>query len=472
MEREWPGRGAWMITATAAEIDWQVAVAAIAAAADVPVALVVVGAAVTGDSPARPHLAGLLELTDEVALHQARDLVAAMARAHELVLVAAPAGLLVPLGPDGWNLAELAAAVGAPAVVVTGPGPDAVNHTTLALGALSGHGVAAAVVTIGEVDEAALPVTPAGRIPTGHAGDFAPAAEWLEPMLRPSAAPEAPPPVPEKDDSATVSGKRLVLGLGAVFVVMVLVVCGLALWGQPGQVEHRISISSRQGSGVTVPVPVPAVSLARRPSAADACPPSRQRVAPARPGAAVTARVNAAWQRIEKWLTAHAPASAGALRPPAPPERIDELQQQMSVAFPPDLVASLRRHDGVGSGFRFVLPHSYEPSSVDGIRTDWQTNCEVLANVDPTTPADWWDRAYVPFAADGAGGSLVLDQRPGGHGRVGDFYPESGTSFERWPASLAEMLELTARSLETGRPYAGRYFPKVDGSGVLSWATK
>lgn len=45
---------------------------------------------------------------------------------------------------------------------------------------------------------------------------------------------------------------------------------------------------------------------------------------------------------------------------------------------------------------------------------------------------------------------------------------EDGTRFERWPASVTELLEKTAQSLETGRPYEDRYRPKVV-DGVLDW---
>jgi hypothetical protein len=75
----------------------------------------------------------------------------------------------------------------------------------------------------------------------------------------------------------------------------------------------------------------------------------------------------------------------------------------------------------------------------------------------------------VPFATDGSGGCLLVDQTDGGHGRVGDFHAEDGTHFEGRPASLTELLEGTARSLETGCPYAGRYRPKVGPDRVLDW---
>ena len=219
----------WVVTSTAAGADARIVLAALAAAAEVPVAAVVLGAAMTAEDPARPYLAGLLELPEaaRLTLDQTRAMTAALVRAHDLVLVTAPAGLLVPIGEDGWTLADLAAAAGAPAVVVTGPGPHAANHTTLALGALAGHGIRAAVVTIGAADEGALPVSPAGRIPADPA-DFTTAADWLDPILRATTDPTAPSGPAPAAGRSTVSGKRLVLGLLAVFLVLVALVCGLA----------------------------------------------------------------------------------------------------------------------------------------------------------------------------------------------------------------------------------------------------
>ncbi|MEU8820438.1 hypothetical protein [Actinoplanes sp. NPDC048796] len=144
-----------------------------------------------------------------------------MRRAYGLVLVVAPEGLLVPLGADGWTLADLAEAVRAPAVVVTGAGADAVNHTTLMLGALAGHGISAAVVTSGDVDDDALPVRPAGRLG---------ADVWLDDMLVARDVVVAEPAV--LDRKPGVSGRRIAMALAAVFLVMILLVCGVAWFGR------------------------------------------------------------------------------------------------------------------------------------------------------------------------------------------------------------------------------------------------
>lgn len=458
-----------MVTPTSAEVDWRTAVAALAAAAEVPVALVSVGSPVGADDPVRGRVAGLLDLpgAERLSLDRARDLVTAVRQAHGLVLVVAPAGLLVPLGADGWTLADLAEALRAPAVVVTGAGTDAVNHTTLMLGALAGHGIAAAVVTIGEVDESALPVTPAGRIPADRppaehetpADALAGAAGWFDPILLAS-----PPPAPAVlDKRPAVSGKRIVLALVAVFAVMVLLVCAVA-W--TGRTEASLEPTSRAAVSVAPPATTPPVP---RPPVGMVCPEYAGPVDVGRPDAATTARVTKAWQRIEKWLAAHAPAGARVLGRPAPASRIDDVQRRMSVPFPPDLVASLRRHDGLSAGRGFDLPPFFAPSALDGILADWRLKCEILARTGDAWDEPWWDRDFVPFAEAGDGGSLLVDQRPGGHGRVGETFPEDGTSFERWPASVAELLEKTATSLETGRPYEGRYRPRVDQDGMLVW---
>lgn len=69
-----------------------------------------------------------------------------LASDHDLVLVEGAGGLLVALGEGGWTLADLAAAVGARAVVVARAGLGTLNHTALTLRALAGWGIPARVV--------------------------------------------------------------------------------------------------------------------------------------------------------------------------------------------------------------------------------------------------------------------------------------------------------------------------------------
>ncbi len=63
--------------------------------------------------------------------------------------------------------------------------------------------------------------------------------------------------------------------------------------------------------------------------------------------------------------------------------------------------------------------------------------------------------------------SPVVDQRPGNHGRVGEFFHEEGLNFARWPATLVELLEQTATALETGQTGGGLRTTVED--GYLVW---
>lgn len=67
----------------------------------------------------------------------------------DLVLVEGAGGLLVRYDPAGATIADLAAMLGAPVLVVTTPGLGTLNHTALTLEALSRRGLTAAGVVIG-----------------------------------------------------------------------------------------------------------------------------------------------------------------------------------------------------------------------------------------------------------------------------------------------------------------------------------
>jgi cell wall assembly regulator SMI1 len=429
VERGWAGRGPWLIAPTSADVDVKAVLEALVAASGDRVAAVLVG---PGEAV---KAAGVLHLADaeKIGVERARDLLGSMTRAYDLVLISGGTGLLVPLGLHGWTLVDLAVRLPAPVVMVTGSGPDAENQLALALDALSGRHIPAAVATF---EDGELSVKRVGAVPA-----------------------EAQQPIPVPSGTQPVSGKRFVSALAGVFVVMVLAACGLAYCNRPEETTTSFT------PAVVVSTVSHTAPPVRRRLSTDVCPEYLGPVTPGRPGRATTARVDRAWQRIEKWLAAHAPVSHGSLGPPASLAAIDEAQRRMSVTFPGDLVASLRRHNGAS---RFDLPPFFGPESVDQIYRDWQTNCKVLAGAGGEWPEPWWHPDFVPFADAGDGGSLLVDQRPGGHGRVGEFYAEDGTDFERWPASIAELLEKTATSLETGKPYEGRYRPQVT-DGILDW---
>jgi hypothetical protein len=132
------------------------------------------------------QVAALVELPGGTGLDAVAAVVRDLSAGHDRVVVLLDAGVATPLG-GGWTIADLANAVRAPVVVVTGTDTDAVGHAILALEALDRRQVPGSVIAVGDGgDFDALPVRLAGRIPADHAahGDsFATEARrWVDPL--------------------------------------------------------------------------------------------------------------------------------------------------------------------------------------------------------------------------------------------------------------------------------------------------
>jgi len=148
------------------------------------------------DTAARRSGRRLLDLDEVVAVIRRLD------AEHDLTLVEGAGGLLVRLGANGFTLADVAAALGAPAVIVAAAGLGTLNHTALTAAALRSAGVVCAGVVIGSwpaapdlaarcnledlPDVAGAPIL--GAIPAGSgavgAAEFAHgAARWLSSSL-------------------------------------------------------------------------------------------------------------------------------------------------------------------------------------------------------------------------------------------------------------------------------------------------
>src|SRR3954452_15189159 len=116
-------------------------------------------------------------------------------------------------------------------------------------------------------------------------------------------------------------------------------------------------------------------------------------------------RVDQAWDRIETWLAGHAPRTLATLIPPAQPSEIRAAEESLGVTFPPGLVASLLRHNGVRGEdahgdvdpAAFCLPSEHrllpvaEILSVTGLLRSVQG--------DDSEPGQWWQPAYVQVAS-------------------------------------------------------------------------
>jgi dethiobiotin synthetase len=96
--------------------------------------------------PLAPAAAARAAGVPALALSDVLEAVAIAAKEHDVVLIEGAGGLLVPMGDQGWTVADLAVALPAAAVVVARAGLGTLNHTALTLAALAGRGVPALVV--------------------------------------------------------------------------------------------------------------------------------------------------------------------------------------------------------------------------------------------------------------------------------------------------------------------------------------
>ncbi|MFF5231771.1 AAA family ATPase [Dactylosporangium sp. NPDC000521] len=283
-----PVRGPWVVTPTSSSVDWVVAAAALAATTGGSAAAVVLGGPsavpaatrspsvaaqppdvtaqppsvaapapdVTAQPPSvaalaphvaaqspdvtalaspvaalAPHVAALAELPAGTGLDAVAAVVRDLDAKHDRVVILVGDGVVTPTGGD-WTVADLATAVRAPVIVVTGAGPDAVGHTLLALEALDRRKVPGSVIVVGDGgDFDALPVRLAGRIPAGHAafaGDFAVAAAgWVDALDGSRPASEQPPVVTaaRPRDLQTRVAIRAAWTLGIAFLLAIVLLC-------------------------------------------------------------------------------------------------------------------------------------------------------------------------------------------------------------------------------------------------------
>jgi hypothetical protein len=236
-----PARGPWIVTPTASSVDWVVAAAALAATAGGTSAAVVLGSPAAAIGVLAPHVAALAELPADTGLAAVAAVVRDLTGRHDRVVILVGAGVVTPLG-GGWTVTDLASAVRAPVVVVTGTDADATGHTVLALEALDRRQVPGSVIAVGDGgDFAALPVRLAGRIPADHAtygdGFAAAAAGWVDPLdgSRPTAADDRPLKTPAGPrDLQTRVAVRMAWTLAVAFVLALLLLCMCGGFRLPG----------------------------------------------------------------------------------------------------------------------------------------------------------------------------------------------------------------------------------------------
>ncbi|TXS21938.1 hypothetical protein EAO70_07150 [Streptomyces sp. adm13(2018)] len=163
--------------------------------------------------------------------------------------------------------------------------------------------------------------------------------------------------------------------------------------------------------------------------------------------------VHASWGRIDAWLHEHAPRTFATLRPPADADEIAAAQAELGVTLPPDLVASLLRHNGVTEGreaFRLDTGDRLLGLSEIAGATGFMRGIDQGPGGEAE---DYWLPGYVKFAAyDVTSDGLVTDCRTArkSFGAVGRFFDETGTRFGK-AESLGDYLAELADQLERGQ---------------------
>ncbi|MFE2070637.1 SMI1/KNR4 family protein [Streptomyces sp. NPDC059467] len=183
-----------------------------------------------------------------------------------------------------------------------------------------------------------------------------------------------------------------------------------------------------------------------------------------------TALVEDSWDRIDSWLREYAPRTFASLGPPAADDEIRAAQEELNVTFPPDLVASLCRHNGARGGaeaFQFMTHDRLLGLQEIVEATGFMRS--IAADLDEEEAESCWHHDYLKFGsykvtADG----LTIDCRPGrdSYGVIGRFFDETGTAFGRagsLGAYLAELAELADQS-ESGKGPSAVVF-----NGRLIW---
>jgi dethiobiotin synthetase len=99
--------------------------------------------------PLSPEAAARVSGRPPVDFEHARKVISDLAVTRDLVLVEGAGGLLVRYDADGSTIADLAAVLGAEALVVCAAGLGTLNHTALTLAAMRERGVSSAGIVIG-----------------------------------------------------------------------------------------------------------------------------------------------------------------------------------------------------------------------------------------------------------------------------------------------------------------------------------
>ncbi|WP_329003488.1 hypothetical protein OHA18_09340 [Kribbella sp. NBC_00709] len=175
--------------------------------------------------------------------------------------------------------------------------------------------------------------------------------------------------------------------------------------------------------------------------------------------------ITASWSALDSWLAQHAPTTYAVLAPPV--TDADLRTTATVVELPPELIESLRCHDGITT-WANLLPEA-QPSSAAQIAENWQLRMELAADFDgftvqPPSEEPNWHPAWIPWA-DSEGDLQVVDVRSGRLGMAS--HDGTGDFTDSWP-DLAAYLSDVVDSLHHGTGVNG-WYPYLTTRQELWW---
>jgi cell wall assembly regulator SMI1 len=184
------------------------------------------------------------------------------------------------------------------------------------------------------------------------------------------------------------------------------------------------------------------------------------------------------WRRVERWLSAHAPALLQQLPNGASKPEILKVEESMGLLLPASLRESLIAHDGAGL---YIYDGKQgtplgRPMSLRSIVSQYRMLVNLFADghnddaADPPTGvrACWWSDKWVPALAHANGDATCIDLGPAPGGVLGQVYDwahDNGPG-RVYAADYGEVFTAFANDLEAGR-YKVATSPR--GDPYLDW---
>lgn len=173
--------------------------------------------------------------------------------------------------------------------------------------------------------------------------------------------------------------------------------------------------------------------------------------------------ITEAWHAIDTWLSTYAPATYAVLAPPA----TDEELQACPVELPPELVESLRCHNGLTT-WANILPEG-PPSSTTEIADNYQLRMDLALEyggftVHPPSTEPYWHPSWIPWA-DSEGDLQVIDLRTNHLGMA--YHDGTGDFTDAFP-DLTTYLSTVVTALHTSTG-VNNWYPYLTPHQELWW---